>query len=127
MTTPEFLRLLTSAREQFDWVLTPDTSHFSERRKTARLRLEATHAQAPDTAMNPVQAVAFLRCGRFLASSTDAGDVLGMDPHEVSDVVAAAHDRTWEGRPGEREPVSYLVAIRRELLQAVGMMTHLMS
>jgi len=122
MTTPEFLRLLANIRDQFDWSLTADTGQHAERRKNPRFHLNGTPTSHPALSLGPLQALCFVRTGEVLPleSLADTSSVLDMDPEEVHAIAAAADDRTWAGPAGQRTPVQHLLNIRRQLLEAVG-------
>lgn len=121
ISTAEFLRLLVSVRDRFDWTLTADTGHFLERRATPRFRLEAISKSMPDYRLDPVRALAYAQTGELADTWLDAAVLLlGMATADAQEVVAAAGDRTWVGPEGERAPSPQRLRLRELLLQAVG-------
>lgn len=123
MTTPEFLDLLAEIRDQFDWTLSADTGHRDERRTRSRFHLRATHGSLASVTLGPLRAVAFTRTGNLPDTWTEAAVVLGIKIPEAAAIAAAANDRTWVGKDGQRVPGTELLDLRQCLLAAVGMIS----
>jgi len=123
LTTLEFLRILECNRDHFDWTLQPDDSPHTERRAKPRFHIQARLRDAPRSRFGPLQAVCYLRTGAIVGNDgwIQAAGAIEMDLPEAATLVAAADDRTWAGPKGKRVPVEHLVAMRRRLLEAVGL------
>jgi hypothetical protein len=123
LTTREFLSALEGIRNQFEWRLAADTGPHHERRRTPRYRILAVPPSDSALALGPLEALCYSRTGAAIDGEhwIQAARALEMDASEAATVVAAANDRTWNGREGSRAPVEHLVAIRRRLLSAVGL------
>lgn len=122
MTTPEFLRFLERVSTQFDWTLAADTGRHAERRARPRFRLQAIPADMPARVLDPIRAAAYARTGNVPDTWAEAAAILGMELSDAISLAAAANDRTWSGREGDRTPAVHRLQIRRRLLEAVGVL-----
>lgn len=124
MSTEEFITRLRIAAPEFDWGLCPDTRRGSERRRSPRFRLVASLKGEPTARFDPIAAVCFASTGRIfdVAAWPEAARMLGLTTPDGGRLLAASQDRTWEDSgDGTRQPVADLITLRRELLQAVGL------
>jgi len=125
MTTEEFLAGLKTISNQFDWTLQHDTGLHSERRAHPRLHLKASLRGSPDAVFDPIAAVCYARTGKAFEARSwpDAARALGLTTPDGARLLAASHDRTWEdAEDGARKPVGHMLALRKQLLDATGVL-----
>lgn len=123
MTTPEFLRALEQVSANFVWRLQADTGHNADRRSKPRFHLTATPKADRSVRLGPLQALCYSQDRLILSSDQwkEAAEAAGVSMQDAAAVVAAASDRTWTGTEGSRTPSEELTAMRRALLEAVGL------
>lgn len=124
MTTHEFLRLLEVIRDQFDWMLEPDSETNPDRRKTPRLHIRGIPKNATGVpALDPLRAACYARTGKVFARGawSDIADALGMEMPAAAALLAASNDRTWTGSGAQRVPAEHLLWTRRRMLELVGL------
>lgn len=121
MTTTEFLRLIRGARHQFDWTLTADTGRHADRRSSSRFHLQARPKAKPGMQLDPIRAAVHARSGTVPDTWVEAAVTLGIEPTDALALAGAACDRTWMNHTGKRLPVIELLALREQLLDAVGL------
>jgi hypothetical protein len=120
-TLDEFLQALELIHDQFEWKLIPEPHPLPEQRKTPRLALRGKPKRAPEIiALDPVAAVCYAQTGQ-LHEWYKAGVLLGLDLFDTAGLVASSNDNTFSGSKGQRKPEDKLIAIRRRILEAVGM------
>jgi hypothetical protein len=120
-----FLESLADGRSRFDWKLLPDSGAEPDTRSRTRYRLRGICRKGPAAGrtFEPVGAVCYLRNGTIHDEDnwSAAARALGLPSLCVAELVAASNDHTWTGPGGDREPVEHLQALRRRLIEAVGL------
>lgn len=125
MTTEEFLAELETVSSHFDWTLRPDTGRHAERRAHPRLHLQASPKGEPSAIFDLLGAVCYAQMGKAfeVRSWPEAARALGLAPAHAARLLAAAHDRTWEeNEDGKRQPVAEMIALRKQMLDATGVL-----
>lgn len=125
MTTDEFLAELRAVANQFDWNLRADTRPEAESRTRPRLHLNASPRGEPSAIFDLLRAVCYARSGKSFEARSwpDAARELGLSPTDGARLLAAARDRTWEdGADGARKPVEDMLALRKQMLDATGVL-----
>ena len=73
--------------------------------------------------LDPIGAVCYAATQELYGPDSwqDAANAIELSLISAADLVAAANDRTWKGKPGFREPDEYLLSLRRQLIESVGL------
>jgi hypothetical protein len=125
MVTEEFIVELGKVCQDFIWKLQPQIVRGAERRAKSRfdLRAFAKRGPAQDIALGPIGVVCYATTRTLYEPDywVDAAKELGLVYICASEITAAASDRTWKGREGERRPDERLEALRIELIETVGL------
>ena len=125
MTHENFIDELKNIQDQFEWKLQPDNESNFSGRVVPRVVLRASckSRSATGKIFEPIGAVCYALNGTEYEKNTgsSAGKELGLSSVCISEIIAASNDNVWVGAEGKREPVEYLQALRRRLLDAVGL------
>jgi len=120
MTRKEFLNQLALVRDQFEWMLSPNSGGMAYP-VPVRQHIRAVPKKAPQVVLDPLGALCYA-CHDTAIPPGDwarAGELLGLTA--PGDLAAAANDQTWAGTGTRREPIEYLQTLRRRMETAVGL------
>jgi hypothetical protein len=101
----------------------PDVGQHADRRSKPRFHLRGTPAANRGLRLAPLQVLWYFQTGQTLDADewTEAAEALRIPVQEAAEIVAASSDRAWTGPEGNRAPSDELLALRRALLEAVGL------
>jgi hypothetical protein len=88
-----------------------------------RIRARASGPDGSPLSLDPLRAVCYAGTGRLFDRSawSDVADTLDMELSVAAVLLAASNDRIWAGPAAHRVPTDHLRALRRRLLDAVGL------
>jgi hypothetical protein len=126
MSNSDFVESLAGLRDTFRWELEPAfREEGRERRAVVRFRIRgrASGADGTPLRLDPLRAVCYARTGRLFGRQawSDVADTLDMELSVAAVLLAASNDRIWAGPAAHRVPADHLRALRRRLLDAVGL------
>lgn len=126
VTATQFIFELEKVQDQFVWKLEVNTGPGSERRAQPRFWIRAypRDHEGAVVRLDPVGAVCYAVSRKIHEPGywPDAAEALGLDLGDGLNVVSAANDSTWKDHgTGRRQPDAYLQALRRRLMEAVGL------
>ena len=131
MTATEFIFELERVSDQFLWRMELNVAPGSERRAKPRFWIRARPGEGSvpeggstgEIRLDPIGAVCYAVTEKLYEPGywPDAAQALDLDLEDGLNVVSAANDNTWRDLDGVRQPDAYLQALRRRLMEAVGL------
>jgi hypothetical protein len=127
MVASQFIEELRSIQHLYAWKFQSDGNWPGNRRWRPRLRIRASLDESADSpVLDPIGAVCFAKTGRLFNAESwiQAADAIELSLIDAADITAAANDRTWKAEGDGRVMNSYLVSLRKRLMNSVGLADH---
>jgi hypothetical protein len=124
MDAEEFVKELLKIRTLFDWKATPDVKWAAERRGKPRLHIRATSRDLVGGVLfDPIGALCYVLTGQAFGAESwaEAARAIQLDEEQAWLIMAASNDLTWRLIGDQRRPYQKIVAIRSDIVAAVGL------